>query len=195
MLPPGQEAHRVERASRVPRASSQIARVEGHSPRRSVRSLVTTARDSRATTVTDGANPSIWSNGLRASPSTACPFELPNYVVGRAATKQAAGLLVGTVWPQVSTSCTSFAVATVGCMSARSRRSGGRAQTTARGAAFTAARRPVSLIYFEGYSSRREAMERDLQVKQWSAAKKSALVAGDLEQVHRSSRCRQRRCK
>lgn len=105
----------------MPRASSQIARVEGHSPRRSVRSLVTTARDSRATTVTDGANPSIWSNGLRASPSTACPFELPNYVVGRAATKQAAGLLVGTVWPQVSTSCTSFAVATVGCMSARPR--------------------------------------------------------------------------
>jgi putative endonuclease len=69
------------------------------------------------------------------------------------------------------------------------------AHNDGKGAAFTAARRPVSLIYFEGYSSRREAMQRELQVKQWSAAKKSALVAGDLEQVHRLSRCRQRRCK
>jgi hypothetical protein len=62
-------------------------------------------------------------------------FRLPSYVVARAATKRAAGLLVRTVWPQLGTSCTSFAVATDGCMSARHRisRLGWPRTTTARG--------------------------------------------------------------
>ena len=188
---------RVERASRVPRASAQIARVEGHSPRRSVRSLVATPRDSRATTVTDRANPSIWSNGVRAKPFGRMPFRIAQ-LRGRACRNEASGRFVGwdgvasrQYFPYILRCCDGrLYVGQTSDLAARVA-----AHNDGKGAAFTAARRPVSLIYFEGYSSRREAMERELQVKQRSAAKKSALVAGDLEQVHRSSQCRQRRCK
>lgn len=36
-----------------------------------------------------------------------------------------------------------------------------------------------SLVYSEVYSSRREAMQRELQLKRWTKAKKEELIKGD----------------
>ena len=51
-----------------------------------------------------------------------------------------------------------------------------------RGAAakWTAARRPVSLVYEEQHPSEQRAIERERQLKHWSRQKKQALVSGDL---------------
>lgn len=38
-----------------------------------------------------------------------------------------------------------------------------------------------NLVYSEKYSTRKEAMQREFQLKKWSKAKKEALVAGKLE--------------
>lgn len=40
--------------------------------------------------------------------------------------------------------------------------------------------RSVKLVYSEVYSTRQEAMKREWQLKQWSRAKKEALIAGDM---------------
>jgi tRNA/rRNA methyltransferase len=53
------------------------------------------------------------------------------------------------------------------------------------GSAFTHRRRPVSLVYFEKYSSRIAAMARERQLKRWTRAKKDALIAGDVELLKR----------
>ena len=45
------------------------------------------------------------------------------------------------------------------------------------GAAFTAARRPVTMVYAEEYESAVRAESRELQLKRWSRAKKVALVS------------------
>jgi predicted GIY-YIG superfamily endonuclease len=50
-----------------------------------------------------------------------------------------------------------------------------------RGSAFTAAKRPVTLVYSESYSIRKVALVRERELKRWSRAKKEALVAGDLD--------------
>ena len=36
------------------------------------------------------------------------------------------------------------------------------------------------LVYLEKYPTRKEAMQREFQLKKWSKAKKEALVSGDL---------------
>ena len=46
-----------------------------------------------------------------------------------------------------------------------------------RGARYTAGRRPVCLVYSEGYGSRGEALKREHELKRWSRAKKERLVA------------------
>jgi len=36
-------------------------------------------------------------------------------------------------------------------------------------------------VYSEKYATRSEAMQREMQLKKWSRAKKEALIAGNLE--------------
>ena len=58
------------------------------------------------------------------------------------------------------------------------------------GAAFTASRRPVELVYFESHHNRGSALARERQLKNWSLSKKLALIRGDLTEIHRLSRRR-----
>jgi predicted GIY-YIG superfamily endonuclease len=44
---------------------------------------------------------------------------------------------------------------------------------------FTAARRPVVLVYSEFQETRAAALDRERQLKRWTRAKKEALIAGD----------------
>jgi predicted GIY-YIG superfamily endonuclease len=50
----------------------------------------------------------------------------------------------------------------------------------ATGAAWTAARRPVSLVFEEEHPSEAAAVARERQIKGWSRQKKEALIAGKL---------------
>ena len=47
------------------------------------------------------------------------------------------------------------------------------------GAAHTAKRRPVRLVYAEQYATRQGCLERERQLKGWTRAKKEALIAGN----------------
>ena len=49
-----------------------------------------------------------------------------------------------------------------------------------RGCAYTAARRPVELVYVEEVANHLWARRREHQLKGWTRRKKEALVAGDL---------------
>jgi tRNA/rRNA methyltransferase len=40
-------------------------------------------------------------------------------------------------------------------------------------------RRPVTLVYSQGFATRDEALAAELQIKRWSRRKKEALIAGD----------------
>ncbi len=44
---------------------------------------------------------------------------------------------------------------------------------------YTRVRRPVELVWCEGFTSREDAFGRERQVKGWSRRKKEALIAGD----------------
>lgn len=60
-----------------------------------------------------------------------------------------------------------------------------------RGCDFTAARRPVKLIYTEEYATIEEAYKRERQLHGWSRAKKEALICGNidiLKQLSKSKR-------
>ena len=48
----------------------------------------------------------------------------------------------------------------------------------ASGARYTRARRPVSLVYHEAFSSRPEVSRREYEIKQMSRTEKSALISG-----------------
>jgi putative endonuclease len=61
------------------------------------------------------------------------------------------------------------------------------------GSRYTAARRPVQIVYAEQYESLQESIERERQVKRWTAEKKEALVAGDVGRLRRLSRLERRR--
>lgn len=54
-----------------------------------------------------------------------------------------------------------------------------------KGAKYTRARLPVSLVYIEQCESLSAALKRERQLKPWSRAKKEALVAGDLALLKR----------
>lgn len=45
-----------------------------------------------------------------------------------------------------------------------------------RGARYTAGRRPVCLVYSEGFESRGDALKREHELKRWSRAKKEKLI-------------------
>ncbi|MGD0572516.1 MAG: GIY-YIG nuclease family protein [Sedimentisphaerales bacterium] len=47
-------------------------------------------------------------------------------------------------------------------------------------AKWTACRIPVKLVYKEPYQSEEEAMRRERQIKNWSRAKKEALIRSDI---------------
>ena len=53
---------------------------------------------------------------------------------------------------------------------------------------YTARRRPVELVFSCELSTREQALERELQLKGWSRAKKEALIAGDWNAIHELSR-------
>lgn len=55
-----------------------------------------------------------------------------------------------------------------------------RVHNSGKGAKYTRARLPVSLVYVEPCESLSAALKRERQLKPWSRAKKAALVAGDL---------------
>jgi putative endonuclease len=44
------------------------------------------------------------------------------------------------------------------------------------GAKYTKAKRPVSLVYYEGFATKEEAMRREYQIKQLTREKKLALI-------------------
>ena len=52
------------------------------------------------------------------------------------------------------------------------------------GARYTAARRPVRIVYSEQFTSIEEAMARERQLKGWTVTKKEALLAGETARLH-----------
>jgi putative endonuclease len=54
-----------------------------------------------------------------------------------------------------------------------------------RGSIFTAARRPVLLVYQELFQTNAAAARRERQLKRWTTAKKEALIRGDMTSIHR----------
>ena len=65
-----------------------------------------------------------------------------------------------------------------------------RAHNEGRGSAYTLKRRPVFLVYSEAFRLEAEAIQRESQVKRWSAAKKESLIRGDIQKLKRLSRPR-----
>ena len=53
------------------------------------------------------------------------------------------------------------------------------------GSAYTASRRPVTLVYSETCQSRKAAAKRERQLKRWTTAKKEALIDGDSKRLRR----------
>jgi predicted GIY-YIG superfamily endonuclease len=51
---------------------------------------------------------------------------------------------------------------------------------------------PVDLVYSEEVSSLRAAVHREKQLKRWSAAKKAALIKGDLQRLRALSKRRRK---
>ncbi|PIR07154.1 MAG: hypothetical protein COV55_01850 [Candidatus Komeilibacteria bacterium CG11_big_fil_rev_8_21_14_0_20_36_20] len=45
-----------------------------------------------------------------------------------------------------------------------------------RGAKYTKYRRPIKIIYFEIFNTRKKAMQREVQVKSWSKIQKEKLI-------------------
>lgn len=52
---------------------------------------------------------------------------------------------------------------------------------SSKGAKYLRAKKPVITVYSETFLDIKTAMNRELQVKKWSKAKKEALIKGDLE--------------
>lgn len=50
-----------------------------------------------------------------------------------------------------------------------------------KGAKYLRAKKPVKIVYSETYPDIKTAMNRELQIKRWTKAKKESLIAGDLE--------------
>lgn len=48
-------------------------------------------------------------------------------------------------------------------------------------AKYLRAKKPVKLVYWEEYSTLKEARQRERQIKRWTRAKKVALIKGDLD--------------
>src|SRR5262245_59847642 len=57
-----------------------------------------------------------------------------------------------------------------------------------KGAKYTAARRPVRMVYAEEHSSAGSAIARERQMKRWNHAKEEALILGDRAALRELSR-------
>ena len=55
---------------------------------------------------------------------------------------------------------------------------------------YTSKRRPVELVYSQGFPTYVEAIQAERQIKRWSRAKKEALIRGDFELLNRLAECR-----
>ena len=62
-----------------------------------------------------------------------------------------------------------------------------------RGGRHTAARRPVRMVYTERHVTLESACDRERQLKQWTVAKKQALIAGDVKKLKRFAQRREQR--
>jgi putative endonuclease len=62
------------------------------------------------------------------------------------------------------------------------------AHNNGKAAEYTAARRPVQLVYSEKHQSIEPARARELQIKRWTRSKKEALISGRKEDLKRFSR-------
>src|SRR2546426_7354634 len=61
-----------------------------------------------------------------------------------------------------------------------------RVHNDGKGAKYTRSRLPVALVYVEQCESLGAALKRERQLKQWSRAKKEALIAGDQQALKRA---------
>ena len=52
---------------------------------------------------------------------------------------------------------------------------------------------PVGIVYSEEFATFADARQREAQIKRWSRAKKEALIAGDVETLHKLARSRHSR--
>jgi len=59
-----------------------------------------------------------------------------------------------------------------------------------RGPAYTAARRPIEMVYAEELPSLEAALRRERQVKRWTREKKGSLIAGNVARLHRLAKRR-----
>ncbi|MCK6542451.1 GIY-YIG nuclease family protein [bacterium] len=55
---------------------------------------------------------------------------------------------------------------------------------------YTSTRRPVKLVWSQGFPTYIEAISVERQIKRWSRAKKEALIKGDFELLHELAKCR-----
>jgi predicted GIY-YIG superfamily endonuclease len=53
---------------------------------------------------------------------------------------------------------------------------------------YTAARRPVQLVWFQEFLTREEAKAAEAQIKKWSRRKKEALIGGRMEELRAAAR-------
>jgi putative endonuclease len=58
-----------------------------------------------------------------------------------------------------------------------------------RGAKHTAKRLPVQLVYYEVFERVEDAFYREKQIQGWSRKKKEALIAGDINLLHKLAAC------
>ena len=58
--------------------------------------------------------------------------------------------------------------------------------------AFTFKRRPVKLIYQEGFPDYDQAFDFERQIKKWTRAKKEALIAGDWDKIEKLAKRKKR---
>jgi predicted GIY-YIG superfamily endonuclease len=54
--------------------------------------------------------------------------------------------------------------------------------------AYTESRRPVQLVWSQEFASREEAVAAEMQIKDWSRAKKQALISGDFAALSRAAK-------
>ena len=59
---------------------------------------------------------------------------------------------------------------------------------TGQGSAYTATRRPVKLVWCDGFQTREEAKTAEAQIKRWSRRKKAALIAGKVDELKQAAR-------
>ncbi|NBB75782.1 MAG: GIY-YIG nuclease family protein [Bacteroidetes bacterium] len=58
---------------------------------------------------------------------------------------------------------------------------------------YTKRRRPVRLVWFEEFGDINEAIESERQIKNWSQAKKRALIRGDIESLKKLAQSKEMR--